>query len=67
MKALNERQKPEKERIRFQAIALPGKDKEASEEAYLAGQEVAKRWIKSASNQEMKDALRRPNSNHDIN
>jgi hypothetical protein len=43
MKALNERQKPEKERIRFQAIALPGKDKEASEEAYLAGQEVAKR------------------------
>ncbi len=37
------------------------------EHAYANGKKAAEKWVRSASYQEMKDALPRPNVNHDTN
>jgi hypothetical protein len=37
------------------------------EEAYRAGKRIAKKWIRTASDQELKDAVKRPDAIYDAN
>ena len=40
---------------------------EGSEHAFANGKRAAEKWVRSASYQELKDALPRPNDTHDTN
>ncbi|BBO67684.1 hypothetical protein DSCA_16140 [Desulfosarcina alkanivorans] len=44
-----------------------GSESELKKNAFHSGKAVAKKWINSASPQEIKDVLRRPNARHDTN
>jgi hypothetical protein len=37
------------------------------EEAYQTGRRIAGKWVRQASDQEIKDAVKRPNAKHDAN
>jgi hypothetical protein len=52
------------DKVHLKAISRKTKAKES---AYDAGRRIAKKWIKCASTQEIKDALPRPDPHHDTN
>ena len=67
MKNVVEKLKAEKEAIELKKSEMLDRQSEGIEEAYRTGKRIAEKWVRNASYQELKDAVRRPNSKHDAN
>ena len=67
MKKVVEKLRAEKAAIELQRSEMLDRQAEGFEEAYKAGKRIAERWVRKASFQELKDAVRRPNAKHDAN
>mgnify|MGYP000022366154 CR=1 FL=1 len=67
MKKVVERLKKEKAAIELKKSEMQDRQSEGIEEAYQTGKRIAERWVRKASYQELKDAVRRPNAKHDAN
>jgi hypothetical protein len=53
------------DRRKIEKMAIENLEKE--KDAFSSGKAVARTWMESASRQEIKDVLRRPNARHDTN
>lgn len=67
MKKVVERLKEEKAAIELRKSEMLDRQSEGIEEAYRTGKRIAEKWVRKASYQELKDAIRRPNAKHDAN
>jgi hypothetical protein len=67
MRKLIERLRAEKKTIELKESEYLKYHSGGNKEAYCAGQQIARKWINVASYQEIKDAIKRPNSKHDTN
>lgn len=67
MRKLIEKLRTEKATFELKESEILKNQAEGYEEAYQAGKRIAKRWIYAASYQEIRDAIKRPNSRHDAN
>ena len=67
MKKMIEKLRAEKAEIKFKEDEMQDRQSDEIEEAYRAGKMIAGRWIRKASYQEIKDAIKRPNPQHDTN
>ena len=67
MKNVVEKLKAEKEAIELKKSEMLDRQSEGIEEAYRTGKRIAEKWVRKASYQELKDAVRRPNAKHDAN
>ena len=67
MKNVVEKLKAEKEAIELKKSEMLDRQSEGIEEAYRTGKRIAGKWVRKASYQELKDAVRRPNAKHDAN
>ena len=67
MKKVIEKFRAEKAAIELIRSETDERQSEDMEEAYLSGKRIAGKWIRKASYQELKDAVKRPNAKHDAN
>jgi hypothetical protein len=67
MRKLIEKLRAEKQSLELKESEILENQSEGNEKAYREGQQIAKKWINAASYQEIRDAIKRPNSNHDTN
>ena len=67
MKNVIEKFKAEKAAIELKKSEMQDRQSEGIEEAYRTGKRIAERWVRKASYQELKDAVKRPNAQHDAN
>ena len=67
MKNVIEKFKAEKAAIELKKSEMQDRQSEGIEEAYQTGKRIAERWVRKASYQEFKDAVRRPNAKNDAN
>ncbi len=67
MKNVIEKLKAEKAAIELKKSEMLDRQSKGIEEAYRAGKRIAGKWVRKASYQELKDAIRRPNAKHDAN
>lgn len=67
MKKVIERLRAEKAAIELKESEMQEHQSEGIEEAYRTGRQIAERWVRRASYQELKDAVKRPNAKHDAN
>ena len=67
MKKTIEKLRAEKAEIKFKESEMQNRQSDEIEEAYRVGKMIAVRWIRKASYQEIKDAIKRPNPKHDAN
>ena len=67
MRKVIERFRAEKSIIELKRHEMQRRQSQGFEEAYQAGIRIAEKWVRKASYQEFKDAIRRPNEIHDAN
>lgn len=67
MKKVVEKLKAEKAAIELKESEMADRQSAGIEEAYKTGKQIAVRWIRKASYQEFKDAIKRSNPRHDAN
>ena len=67
MRKVIEKLKAEKTSIELKKSEMLDRQSESVNEAYKSGKRIAERWVRRASYQELKDAVKRPNAKHDAN
>jgi hypothetical protein len=67
MKKVVEKLKAEKAEIDLKRSEMLDRQSDSIKEAYRTGKQIAERWVRKASYQELKDAVKRPNAKHDAN
>ena len=67
MKKVIERLRAEKSELELKQYETEERESEGIKEAYRAGMKIAEKWVRKASYQEFKDAVKRPNEIHDAN
>ena len=67
MRKVIERFRAEKSAIELKRPAMHERQSQGIDEAYRTGVQIAEKWVKKASYQEFKDAIKRPNEIHDAN
>ena len=57
----------EKSTIEFRKKQFQDRQSEEIDEAYHTGMQIAEKWVREASYEEVKDAIKRPDAMHDAN
>ncbi len=67
MKKVVEKLRAEKAVIKLKRSEMLDRQSEGINKAYETGKRIAEKWVRKASYQELKDAVKRPNAKHDAN
>lgn len=67
MKKVIEKLKTEKAAMELKRSKMQARQSDGIEEAYRIGKRIADKWVRKASYQELKDAVKRPDAKHDAN